>query len=325
MTEHSNRQQLFEELINARRELMRSMMFLSEQEALACGGSDDWCVRDVISHVTALECTALAAAQHLVEEGDPHFPDPLGEHEFNRVAVRRRRDLALGDVVDELEGTRRQVLRYTRKMLNNELYGQYPVRATGEFKSVADLLQSLVEHDYLHAAEIWRRRAQNGLLHRAEFRFIISNERNGFLNALGGMFEQDMFSVEVCGYWTVKDVMAHVLSWDEEILRTVEHWTVERPWQDGALYDDEWNEMEVAKRADLDVIALADGLATEHRRLLQAFDSLGDEELAATSVAPWGERMSLLSFLHEMALHNSTHRKDLETLRRPAPRGRAKR
>ncbi|HSN73976.1 MAG TPA: hypothetical protein VL334_02655, partial [Anaerolineae bacterium] len=95
------------------------MMFLSEQEALACGGSDDWCVRDVISHVTARECTALAAAQHLVEEGDPHFPDPLGEHEFNRVAVRRRRDLSRGDVVDELEGTRRQVLRYTRKMLNN--------------------------------------------------------------------------------------------------------------------------------------------------------------------------------------------------------------
>jgi hypothetical protein len=325
MTEHSNRQQLFEELINARRELMRSIMFLSEQEALACGGGDDWCVRDVISHVTARECTALAAAQHLVEEGDPHFPDPLGDHEFNRAAVRRRRDLALGDVIDELEGARRQVLRYTRKIHNNELYGRYSVRATGEARSVADVLHDLVEHDYLHAAEIWRRRAQNGLLHRVEFRFIISDERNRFLNALGGMFEQEMFSVEVCGYWTVKDVMAHVLSWDEEILRTVEHWTNERSWQDGALYDDEWNEMEVARRADLDVVALADGLATLHRKLLQTFDALSDEELAATSVTPWSERMSLLSFLYEMALHNSTHRKDLEALRRPAPRGRTKR
>lgn len=326
MTEPINRQQLFEDLVNARRELMRSLQFLSDRETLACGGDDDWCVRDVMSHITARECTALAAAQHLVEEGDPHFPDPLGDQEFNRMAVRRRRDLALSDVIDELDGTRRQIMRYARKMNNHELYGRYPVRATGELKSVADVLHELVDHDYLHAAETWRRRAQNGMLHRVEFRFIINDERNRFLNALGGMFEQDMFSVEVCGYWTVKDVMAHMLSWDEEILRTVEHWTVERPWQDGALYDDEWNEMEVARHADMDVIALADGLTTCQRKLMQLFDQMSDEELAATSTAPWGERMALISFLHEMSLHNSTHRKDLEALRRPAqPRSRKKR
>jgi uncharacterized damage-inducible protein DinB len=326
MSEHSNRQQLFEDLVNARRELMRSLLFLSEQEAMACGGGDDWCVRDVISHITARECTALAAAQHLAEEGDPFFPDPLGDDEFNQTAVRRRRDLALRDVIDELDGTRRLVLRFTRKIHNNELYGAYPVRATGESRSVAEVLQGLVEHDYLHASEIWQGRAQNGLLHRAEFRYVINDERNRFMSALGGMFEQDMFSVEVCGYWTVKDVMAHMLSWDEEILRTAEHWTVERPWQYGAHYDDEWNESEVAKRAEMDVIALADGLATCQRKLMQLFDQLSDQDLGTMSLAPWGERMSLLSFLHEMALHNSTHRENLEALRRPAqPRGRKKR
>lgn len=325
MTEHGNRQQLFEDLTNARRELMRSLLFLSEPEAMACGGSDDWCVRDVISHVTARECTALAAAQHLVEEGDPHFPDPVGDQEFSRAAVRRRREFTLGDVIDELDGTRRQVMRYTRKLHNNELYGDYPVRATGESKSVAQVLHDLVEHDYLHSAEVWRRRAQLGLLHRLEFRFVINDERNRFMSALGGMFEQDMFSVEVCGYWTVKDVMAHLLSWDEEILRTAEHWTAERPWQDGALYDDEWNELEVSQRAAMDVIELADGLTTCQRRLMQLFDQLTDQDLVTMSTAPWGERMSLLSFLYEMALHNSTHRANLEALRPPAPRNRKKR
>lgn len=325
MNESINRQQLFEDLVNARRELMRSLLFLSEQEALACGGGGDWCARDVMSHITARECMALAAAQHLVEEGDPHFPNPLDDSEFNRLAVRRRRDLALADVIDELDGVRRQVLRYARKMHNQELYSPYSVRATGDSRSIADVLIGLVEHDYLHAAEIWRRRAENSLLHRIEFRFVINDERNRFMNALGGMFEQEMFSVEVCGMWTVKDVMAHMLAWDEEILRTAEHWTAERPWQHGALYDDEWNEMEVAQRADMDVIVLADGLATCQRKLMQLFDQMSDQDLTAMATAPWGERMSLLSFLYEMALHNSTHRKDLEALRRPAPRARKKR
>jgi hypothetical protein len=134
-----------------------------------------------------------------------------------------------------------------------------------------------------------------------------------------------MLSAEVCGYWTVKDLMAHLLSWDEEILRTVEHWTAERPWQQDALYDDEWNEAEVARRAEMDVTELTEGLTDCQRQLMQLFDQMSDQAADHMSTAPWGERMSLLSFLYEMALHNSTHRANLETQRRPAQRSRKKR
>ncbi|MEI2688840.1 MAG: maleylpyruvate isomerase N-terminal domain-containing protein [Anaerolineae bacterium] len=324
MTEIGNRQQLFEDMTNARRELMRSLLFLSEPEATACG-EGDWCVRDVISHVTARECVALAAAQHLVEEGDPHFPNPMGDREFSQAAVRRRREFALAEIIDELDGTRYQILQYTHRMHNNELYSDFPVRATGGSKSVATVLHGLVEHDYLHSTEIWRRRAEIGLLHRLDFRFVINDERSRFMTALSRSLGQEMLSAEVCGYWTVKDLMAHLLSWDEEILRTVEHWTAERPWQQDALYDDEWNEAEVARRAEMDVTELTEGLTACQRKLMQLFDQMSDQELTTVAAAPWGERMSLLSFLYEMALHNSTHRANLETPRRPAPRSRKKR
>lgn len=316
MTEQPNRQQLFEDLANARRELMRSLMYLSEQEAVQSSVNGDWSARDMISHVTARECTVFAAVQHLADDGDPHFPDPLDEQVFNRAAVQRRREFALHDVVDELDSIRRQIVRYTRKMLNPELYGEHSVRATGESKSLAHVLQELVEHDYRHASDMWRWRASAGVLHRAEFRYVITSQRNQFMNALGGLFEQDMMEVEVCGYWTAKDVMAHILSWDEEVLRTAVHWTEARPWQDEALYDDEWNEQEVAKRSRMGVVDLADGLATSHRHLVQFFDQATDEHLAAMSTAPWGERMSLVSFLYEMALHDGVHRPNLEGMRR---------
>lgn len=320
MTEHNNRQQLFEELVNARRELMRSMQFLDDRQATLYDDADEWCVRDVISSITGHECRALAAAQHLVEEGDPHFPDALSDHEFNRLAVRRRREFPLRDVVDELDGTRRELLRFTRKMHNNELYAQFTVRATGQPKSIADVLAELVEHDYMNSAAIWQKRAEMGMFQRSQFRHVLTDERNRLMTALGYVFQQDLFHVEICGYWTAKDVMAHLLSWDEEILRTVEHWAKDRPWQHDALYDDEWNEEEVSKRAHLDVVTLADSLSMAHRRLLEMFDRLPDAELASMSRAPWGERMALVSFLNEMALHNNTHRLDIETLRRSNPR-----
>lgn len=314
MNEPTNRQHLFVSLDHARQELMRSLLYLNESEVLTSAEEDGWCIRDIISHVTARECTVLAAAQHLAQEGDPHFPDPINEREFNRAAVRRRRDFLFNDVIDEMDGARRQVLRYTRVMHNQDLYAGFSVRSTGVSKSVADVLAELVEHDYHHAADIWQRRAALGLLHRLDFRLAISNERSRFMNALNGLFEQQMTTTEVCGYWTVREVMAHLLSWDEEILRTVEHWSDERPWQQDALYDDEWNETEVAARAEMTVDELAEGLLVNNRKLLHLFDTLGDQELATLGSAPWGERMALVSFLYEMAQHNATHRVDVQKL-----------
>ena len=156
--------------------------------------------------------------------------------------------------------------------------------------------------------------AEADKLHRDAFRRNIMQQRHEFLNVLGGMHEEDMVSVRVCGVWTVRDVMAHVLSWDERSYHTAKHWTGERPWQDGALYDDGWNEHQVSLRDQMDVIELADGLATFHRKLLQLVDRRSDQELVAVAQTPWGEPMSLLSFLYEMASHDSAHRPDFEAM-----------
>ncbi|MDW8318845.1 MAG: DinB family protein [Anaerolineae bacterium] len=314
MSHSLNRQMLLQELQAARRELMRSLKFLNEKEATMLEFRPDWCVRDVISHITAVECTALAAAQHLVEDGNPEFHDPLDEREFNRQAIRRRREFALSEVMDELAGSRRQLFKLLRKVPEDDFYAPFPVGRTGTEKSLADVVAHIVAHDYEHAADIWQWRAATGLLKRERFRDVILLERRHFLDALTGLMEEDMVSIPVCGHWTVRDVMAHILSWDEEAYRTAENWTKERPWQEGALYDDEWNEIEVAKRRHMNVIDLADGLATYHRKWLRLFDQTSNADLVVMSTAPWGERMALISFFYEMASHDAVHTPDLRRL-----------
>lgn len=314
MTDHIIRQTLFQDVLSARRELMRSLKFLSEKEATTIEFRPDWCVRDVISHITAVECTALAAARHLVEDGNPEFHDPIDERDFNRGAIRRRKEFSLNDVVDELDGTRRQLLKQLRKLPDPQLFAAFPVGWTSSNQSIADVLAHMASHDHEHANDIWRWRASGGHLKRERFRDLILIERRHFLDSLGGLLEEDMVTLEVCGHWTVRDVMAHILSWDEEAYRTAEHWTGDRPWQDEALYDDEWNEAQVAFRSRLTVIDLADGLATYHRRWLRLFDQASDLDLTLPGMAPWGERMSLLSFFYEMASHDAVHTPDLRAL-----------
>lgn len=309
-----NRLSLLQDMLGARRELMRSLKFLGAREATSIELRPNWCVRDVISHITAVEVTALAATRHLVEDGVPLFYDPMDERDFNRGAIQRRKDFALADVVDELDGTRRQLLKLLRKVSDPDLVEKFPVGHTDEMRSLADVLEHIVAHDHEHATDIWQWRAAVGLLKRDRFRDLVLIERRNLLDSLSGLFEDDMTNVAVCGRWTVQDVMAHVLSWDEEAYRTAEHWSKDRPWQEGTLYDDEWNEAEVASRATLNVIDLADGLATYHRRWLQLFDRLSDEELVETGVAPWGESMALVCFFMEMADHDAVHAPDLRRL-----------
>lgn len=315
MTDLPNRQQLFEDLVNARQELQRSLLFLSRDETLQPGVHAQWCVRDVISHVAGREASFFAAVRNLTLEGDPHFPDPLDEREFNLAAVERRREFSMDEVMDELDSLRQQILKYLRKLSNQALLTTHPVGTTGEQQSIADVLQHTATHDRLHSAGIWRWRVEAGLLYRDEFRGRLMWERRELLNSLGGMHEQDMVSVQVCGFWTVRDVMAHVLSWDEEVYRTLKHWTGEREWQHGALYDDEWNEQQVNERAQMDVIELADGLATYHRRIVQFCDQQEPAALTTVANAPWGEPMSMLSFLHEMAGHDGVHRAQIARMR----------
>lgn len=314
MTKPINRQSLLQDMLGARRELLRSLKFLGEREATSIELRPSWCVRDVISHISAVEVTALAATRHLVEDGVPQFYDPVDERDFNLAAMQRRKDFSLADVVDELDGTRRQLLKLLRKVPDPDLVERFPVGHTDEMRSLADVLQHIAAHDYEHADDIWQWRAAVGLLKRDRFRDLVLIERRNLLDSLSGLFEDDMTSVAVCGRWTVQDVMAHVLSWDEEAYRTAEHWTADRPWQEGTLYDDEWNDREVSKHASLDVIALADGLATYHRRWLQLFDSLSDQELVQVGMAPWGELMGLLCFFMEMADHDAIHAPDLRRL-----------
>jgi uncharacterized damage-inducible protein DinB len=315
MRDRLTRQWVLEELAAARQELMRSLMFLSEEEATQLSVHGDWCVRDVISHIAARECVVLAAVRHLLEDGDPRFRSAGEDREFNMAAVERRREFSLADVVDELGGIRQYLLHRVRQLAGEVLSTPYAIGATGETQSIGQMLLELADHDCEHAAGIWEWRARQGLLFRDEFRYLVATARHELLNALGGLHEDDMVSEPVCGEWTVQQVMAHVLSWDEEALRTVEHWTKDRPWQEEVVYDDDWNEAAVAERADLDVIDLADGLATYHRKLLQRFDALGDEELVVMAQAPWGPRMALISFYADMAEHDRSHAPELAELR----------
>jgi hypothetical protein len=132
-----------------------------------------------------------------------------------------------------------------------------------------------------------------------------------FLDCLGKLTEEELTSTPVEGVWTVKDVVAHVWSWDDLAARTAKEWTGPRKWQDGEVYDDAWNEEQVADRAAMLLIPVVDGLTGAHRRLMHLVDTATDEALAQVATAPWGDEMPLVDFFYEMAVHYAEHTSSL--------------
>ena len=82
-------------------------------------------------------------------------------------------------------------------------------------------------------------------------------------------------------------------------------------WQNGVVYDDAWNEAQVASRASLPLITVVDGVTGAHRRLMHQLDLADETALAVVAKAPWGEEMPLGEFFYSMAQHYAAHVADL--------------
>jgi hypothetical protein len=136
----------------------------------------------------------------------------------------------------------------------------------------------------------------------------LSQNFKAFMDSLGQLTEEELTSTPVEGVWTVKDVVAHIWSWDDEAVRTAKEWMGPRKWQEGQFDDeDAWNEAQVANRAAMLLIPVVDGLTGAHRRLVHLLDTTPEEALAGVAKAPWGKEMPLVDFFYEMAVHYADH------------------
>ena len=147
---------------------------------------------------------------------------------------------------------------------------------------------------------------------RDETWFALTQGFKAFMDCLGKLTEEELTSTQVEGVWTVKDVVAHVWSWDDEAIRTARDWMGPRKWQQGEFDEDAWNATQVASRVAMQLIPVVDGLTGAHRRLVHLLDTTDDEALAQVAKAPWGDEMPLVDFIYEMAEHYATHTANLK-------------
>ena len=139
-----DRQQLLKRLDGAWTAIKESVAGLTEAELMEPGVMGDWSVKDILAHVTTWEEEALKYLPLIITGGrPPRYIQYGGIDAFNAQMTEQKRDLALSDVLRQLDETHLRLIDYIRSVpeehytretrfrhrLRLDTYSHYPLHA----------------------------------------------------------------------------------------------------------------------------------------------------------------------------------------------------
>src|SRR5262245_12354143 len=139
------RERLLKQLDEAWLELKESYTGLSESQLKEAGVTGKWSVRDILAHITTWEEEALKHLPLILEgERPPKYSTKYGGIDaFNALMTQKKADLALSDVLGQLDESHSRLLDYVgrapeeqftqetrfRRRLRLDTYSHYPKHA----------------------------------------------------------------------------------------------------------------------------------------------------------------------------------------------------
>jgi hypothetical protein len=214
--------------------------------------------------------------------------------------------------------SRRRLVDFARSLSPAQLTQEFPEGAR-TFVPLRQL-QHMVRHVREHQRELEIYCGSVARWGKPGLRRLMVEHHAHLMDGMGGLTEATMLTTPVCGVWTIRDLLAHVLSWNEYASRLLRQWPEADPaeiaewqWRAGETMA-EMNARLMAERTDLTMIEIADGLTTEYRRMLRVFDATDEEALTSVGMT-WDGLGRLDGFFYAIFLHEAEHAAQLWAFR----------
>ncbi len=301
-------QEVAEQLQAAYESLCRTFGLLELHEIEQGQMVDGWTPKALMAHVAFWDTyqTARMGAARQGESAAQGFTRPPTDNDERAQSDNAR---PWATILAEADAARQAMIDFARTLDDTALTTAYP---EGERTLLlATLLEHMVRHTRLHAQELQRHCGSMQRWSRAGLRAFIVRQHGNLMDGISGLDEATILATQVCGEWSIRDLLVHVLSRNEYEYTVLKQWPDAAhesltPWLDGNGIDD-INANLLAERASLNMIDICDGLMTYHRRVLRYFDKCSDEQLVRTGDYGWGEEGTLSNFFYGFALHEAEH------------------
>lgn len=122
---------------------------------------------------------------------------------------------------------------------------------------------------------------------------LLRSARKEFQDTINGLTEEDLVRAKAIDKWTLKDLLANIAAWDEELVRVLQTFTMPGESQYTYAISDRnnfavWNEEQVAARRELPLDRVMSEFEIARRDLIQVVEGLTDPVLNRSRMTSWG-------------------------------------
>jgi uncharacterized damage-inducible protein DinB len=143
--------------------------------------------------------------------------------------------------------------------------------------------------------------------------------RARLLQALEGLTDEHMLQVGAVGIWSIKDVLAHLVAWEAELVTALSRLEQHKrqPPRIVEIDDiDDWNDEQYHTNVARSLDVVLDDFHGVHKHLITALESLDDRILDDNRRWPWMEGEPLSYLVFENAIwHEDEHAADIRAWR----------
>lgn len=301
----------------SRSKLLESIEGLSWRELTETPIYEGWTIKDVLAHVIGWDQRVLRTLPLMLQNRASEVAGVEVEA-FNRESINAWRDKSWAEVLSQVQSTHRQILEIIAGLDHMEI--DLRRERNGRIITIRSyVIDEMTEHDREHAAEIdlWRKNMEQNLDPEA-VKESLSQYRADFLAAITGLSEADLLDKNACEGWSVKDVVGHLVDWEQLMFEAACH--IHDPSQPPALpageATDDWNAIMAAKRETDSWEKIFHELTDLHQKLDRFVAGLKMGDWTLRGPYPWpNDQGTLAELLDHIATHYPDHIPNLEEWR----------
>ncbi len=140
-----------------------------------------------------------------------------------------------------------------------------------------------------------------------------------------GLTEEDFLRPRAIAKWTLKDTLAHVASWDEEMVRVLQTFTM--PGESQYTYTIAeakgfavWNEEQITARRSKTFSEVMSEFEIARRDLIQTVEGLTDAVLNRSRMTSWGKPATGFELIVTQVEHDREHAEQVRSYRKKIER-----
>ena len=136
----------------------------------------------------------------------------------------------------------------------------------------------------------------------------LAKSRQALHQAIEGLSAEEMTQVQVEGVWTIKDVVGHIMAWEEVLLEPLRRYADGGPFGTTVIEDYlTWNDEQAARKRDVPLDGILDEATTIRQELVATAKRLSAEQWEQELLFPWGSTGTVAQALRGLKEHEMEH------------------